>query len=51
MMGPAMAKAVADLIATGATGLALDAYDQGRFTASRGVGDPACLPANGKHHL
>ena len=33
MMGPAMAKAVADLIATGATDLPLDAYDPGRFTA------------------
>ena len=33
MMGPAMAKAVADLIATGATGLPLDAYDPARFGA------------------
>ena len=32
MMGPAMAKAVADLIATGATDLPLDAYDPARFT-------------------
>ena len=32
MMGPAMAKAVADLIATGATSLPLDAYDPARFT-------------------
>ena len=31
-MGPAMAKAVADLIATGATGLPLGAYDPARFT-------------------
>ena len=32
MMGPAMAKTVADLIATGATGLPLDVYDPGRFS-------------------
>ena len=33
MMGPAMAKAIADLIASGTTSLPLEAYDPGRFAA------------------
>ena len=33
VLGPAMGKAVADLVTTGATEIPIDAYDPGRFGA------------------